>query len=936
MQDTALSQAPTTETPSSVNVPHVSVLAVSALESVLLTTDGELQTYSTLETYKKITDTPLLLCYAPNIEARIKAESPLRAFDVCELFAFVHPTKFCVPTILGLAKALDITAPKRLEDHPETLLDITKALLQDLRNDPWAERAPPLDIAAYMSSSKSGFSWPWTSFVFDALGQPYNPNEPKDTTRSMHVWKKLPEWAEESTLPSSNTESISKEETRDHLKKVLGFTSENRPQQSEYAQNLSAAFDAKEESVPPHVILAEAGTGVGKTLGYLTPAHVWSHKNGQPVWISTYTKNLQRQIDQELSKIYPDPETKDALVSVRKGRENYLCLLNFEDMATHSFLSHHPKQAIASGILARWVAATKDGDINGGDFPGWLVSLLGFRHTSALADRRGECIYAACEHYNRCFVEKSIRKSKHAHIVVANHALVMIHTALRTAITDPDDPAPKRFIFDEGHHVFDAADSAFSAHLTAKETSDLRRWIKGAEEGRKTRARGLKRRMEDLISALPECEKDVEDIIRNASILTAYGWVKRLTEGMPKGPCEAFIYSIYNHVFSSSEQKHSLYSLEVDTQTPPQDLTDKAKDLRRALLKLQKPMQDLATKIRKKLTASDETIEKDTRKRLESVMQSLERRAQQSLSAWIAMLDDLISPEKQEIAKERFVDWMAIERIDGKTVDIGLYRHWANPMIPFADSMKDSADGIVFTSATLRDGTLDDEENWRVARERTGTSLITKDPMQSVHSSPFLYATQTRIFVINDVPKENIDAVAQAYQDLFAAAKGGALGLFTAIQRLRLVHDKICTPLEKKGLHLYGQHIDALDNGTLVDIFREDTHACLLGTDAIRDGVDVPGESLRLIVFDRVPWPRPDLLHKARREVFGKKRYDDMITCLKLKQAYGRLIRRSSDKGVFVILDSRLPSRMEGAFPETTLVQRIGLQDALKQIQDFL
>ena len=122
----------------------------------------------------------------------------------------------------------------------------------------------------------------------------------------------------------------------------------------------------------------------------------------------------------------------------------------------------------------------------------------------------------------------------------------------------------------------------------------------------------------------------------------------------------------------------------------------------------------------------------------------------------------------------------------------------------------------------------------------------------------------------------------------------------------------------------------------MVDIFREDTHACLLGTDAIRDGVDVPGSSLRLIVFDRVPWPRPDLLHKARREVFGKKRYDDMITCLKLKQAYGRLIRRSSDKGVFVILDSRLPSRMEGAFPETALVQRISLQDTLKQIQDFL
>ena len=120
--------------------------------------------------------------------------------------------------------------------------------------------------------------------------------------------------------------------------------------------------------------------------------------------------------------------------------------------------------------------------------------------------------------------------------------------------------------------------------------------------------------------------------------------------------------------------------------------------------------------------------------------------------------------------------------------------------------------------------------------------------------------------------------------------------------------------MEDEGLPLYAQHVDGLDTGTLIDIFRAEEDACLLGTDAVRDGVDVPGRSLRLIVFDRVPWPRPDILHRARKACFGGAAYDDMLTRLRLKQAFGRLVRRADDTGVFVLLDPRLPSRSAAPF----------------------
>ena len=122
---------------------------------------------------------------------------------------------------------------------------------------------------------------------------------------------------------------------------------------------------------------------------------------------------------------------------------------------------------------------------------------------------------------------------------------------------------------------------------------------------------------------------------------------------------------------------------------------------------------------------------------------------------------------------------------------------------------------------------------------------------------------------------------------------------------------------------------------TLIDIFRLERDACLLGTDAVRDGVDVPGDSLRMIVFDRVPWPRPTILHKARRSAFGSRKYDEMLTRLKLKQAFGRLVRRADDRGVFVMLDSMMPSRLGGAFPDGVEIERVGLADAIAETRAF-
>jgi ATP-dependent DNA helicase DinG len=186
------------------------------------------------------------------------------------------------------------------------------------------------------------------------------------------------------------------------------------------------------------------------------------------------------------------------------------------------------------------------------------------------------------------------------------------------------------------------------------------------------------------------------------------------------------------------------------------------------------------------------------------------------------------------------------------------------------------------------------------------------------------------------VNKNDVDQVASAYRELFIASNGGALGLFTAIQRLRAVHKRILHPLDRSGLKLYSQHVDGLSLATLIDIFRMEENSSLLGTNAARDGVDIPGKSLRLIVFDKVPWPRPSILTKARQKSFGRNVYTDMLTRMNLTQAFGRLIRTASDKGVFVLLDPGMPSRLLDAFPKDATITRCGLADAIEDVKNFL
>ena len=877
---------------------------------------------------------PVILAHAAMTARRLGLHAPPRSprlFDVLELFAFVRPAKFCAPSAAGLALACGLAEPKETAGQALALREVAALLLAELAAAPTPSREEALAVAETLGRA----GWAWAASVIAALrlgpiGRPWR-------GAGLDVWSRVSEWEDEAPPGEAASKGVDPAAAAARLAELLarGGLDEARPTQALFAAEAAHAFQPRQREGEPMMMLAEAGTGIGKTLAYLAPASLWAQTNSGAVWVSTFTRALQRQIEREARSVFPDPAVRARKAVVRKGRENYLCLLNFQEAANAAQLGG--ADLIGLALAARWVRATGDGDMTGGDFPAWLPTLFSISPASQasaanLVDRRGECMHAACSHYRACFVEKAIRGSRRAELVIANHALVMTQAAFdgaraaRGAKVDGEAAVLKRIVFDEGHHLFDAADAAFCAVLSGAEAAEMRRWIRGPE-GRGRRGRGLEVRLGDILASRDPARAALHAATTAAAALPGEGWSGRIAPGVgearPSGPVEIFLGAVLGQLRARSAPSEQ--AMQCHARPALADVRAAAGEAAKALADVERPLVDLAKALEDLLDEEADTLGPSERARIEGALRGLDRRARMQLPAWRSML---VAIDEDAEDDPDFVDWFEATFLYGRVVDAACRRHWVDPTEPLTAAVIAPAHGILVTSATLADQSLVDP--FALAEMRTGAARLPERPKTLRLASPFDYGKNARALVVTDVGREDPRQVAAAMRELFRAAGGGGLGLFTAIRRLRAVHEAIAGPLANLGLALYAQHVDPLEVGALVDIFRAEEDSCLLGTDAVRDGVDVPGRSLRLLVFDRVPWPRPDILHKARRGRFGGKIYDDSVARGRIAQAFGRLIRRDDDRGVFVMLDPAAPTRLFSGLPEGVTVERMGLVEALE------
>jgi ATP-dependent DNA helicase DinG len=858
-------------------------------------------------------DTPLLMLNAPLVASRL-GYPDLSGLDLLELFAFIHPARFVVPTPKGLAHALGLDEPQSDDQVPGFLQRAAMTLLETCQTAQWTERE-----GAWTSlQSLIKMRWPWAVHLSARIARPERAER--------WLFARLPEWDEAPERPQPAQVALSDEAVVERLDALTGTDAEQRPGQRAYALETARVFAPRARGSAPIVLLAQAGTGIGKTLGYLAPASLWAQDAGGTVWVSTFTKALQRQLRRESQRAWPQSRADGSQsVVVRKGRENYLCLLNLEDALQGGFGG---RAAILAQLVARWAAYSQDGDMIGGDLPGWLGTLFRQRGIAALTDRRGECVYAGCPHYRKCFIERSARASAQADLVIANHALMMVNAARGRDAAQ----RPTRMIFDEGHHVFEAADATFAAALTGSETIELRRWVIGPERTGSGkgggRRRGLAARLADVASYDEAGGKAVAAACAAADALPGDGWLQRQHDGAPSGPLEELLAAVRSLVHARDESggQEAGYGLETEAAQLDGAFVELAQAAGHALAELRGPLVRLGLRLEALCEDPPDWLDSQGRARIEGARHAIAWRTD-LISAWEALLDRLGGPPDPE-----FVDWLAVERTEAREYDIGIHRRWLDPMKPFARTVLEPAHGVVLTSATLTNGHDGDDAGWDSAIVRSGARHLEIAPRLTSFDSPFDYAAQAEVLIVTDVPRGDIGALAAAFGRLIEASRGGVLGLFTAIRRLRAVHGRIADRLARGGLPLFAQHVDPIDTGTLVDIFRDDPGASLLGTDALRDGVDVPGHSLRLVVMEQVPWPKPSILHRARRVAGGGAAFDDRIIRARLAQAFGRLIRSREDRGHFVVLSSAFPSRLLTAFPRGTPIIRLTLDEALQRV----
>ena len=890
---------------------HFSALLSLQGRTNILTPDGEIIEYHS----KK--NTRLLLCInAPFLMHSMGQKGYLRQdniFDIAELYAFILPLKVPLPTLSAILETLDL--PPHPSSPLETYYNIVKTLLAKIHtlSDIKYQRF----VSRTLLSAEAG--WNWAKIILNYLDCDNNNNLHANKYDVFAVWERIIDRKERITRYYPDNNPIHPQKASDYLKDILGTHGEIRPEQSEYSATIAQAFTTPLEQTKP--ILCEAETGTGKTIGYLAPALLWAEKNNRPITISTYSKALQNQVAQELRRFFPHPQDYDQKVTIRKGRENYLCLRSFQNYVLNPNLSSYEK--IYALFVSGWADETKIGDLTDGIFPAWLGDMFAGTYTGQFTVSTGECSYSACHFYRKCFAESAADRTQNALAIITNHAFLMSKAAIGTT----ESAFTGAIILDEAHHLFDAADNAYAFRFSHKTIHDLRLRIFGHK---KIADSSLGAKLDTLIANISDSDFSTQltdklySFLESADNLPA----PTLPDSLPDFLEEDN--NIFTKFFISLMALTPKNSDGYQTEIPFHDLP--LADVRPIITPLYGVIQEMTEGLRDFCGTIKAYIAHDDRptdilRKLDNFLNMIHHTLVYPLDS----IHNILSVLTGEIEAKKYAYYLTTT-MQGAVLE----RKLIQPLEQFSEQILNMTERHIFTSASLRDHNSVDNSGWEIAESRTGLSFYPTPAIRRYFKSSFDYANHARIFILNDVSKNHLDRTAEAYLKLIMASGGGALALFTAIRRLKECYIRIAPSLHKNGLDNFAMHFNMADPHTLIDLFRHNKNSVLFGTDLLRDGIDISGDSLRLVLYDRTPWPRPDYVHKLRRNVFGGYGYDKMLVRFKLKQAFGRLIRRQTDKGCFVLTDRETPTEICDAFPKECPIIRISLHEACDAIKEFL
>ena len=696
-----------------------------------------------------------------------------------------------------------------------------------------------------------------------------------------------------------NTQKLDPEEIAGLLG-TGGVIAEKLPDYEDRPEQLHMAFAVADAFNKGQLAVIEAGTGTGKSLAYLVPALLWSRANQERIVISTRTINLQEQLIRKDLPFLQRATGIEFYAVLVKGRSNYFCLRRGETAGRELGLFDQEQVEELQQII-QWAEKTSDGSKEDLSF---IPSYQAWEEVCCEAD---QCARVRCRYYSRCFFHQARRRAAKADILVVNHALLLSDLALRqqtdnysaTAVLPPFE----RAILDEAHHLEDVATSYFSSQLTR---FTFARVLNRLRHPRKLNQGLLPRLLDQLSQELPDSldklyrnlHGEIESLLNKRQQLfdLALEELHSIAEELPE--------FLGKQVSAKFELKHRI--LPEFMQTPiwqklckrVERLRVGSSDLAQGISSLLRVAEDLPDHIAEKVHSSLVDLN-GISGRLEGIAADL--------------------GSFQAVAKNSCV-WVEIRegRIGRKK---GLITSLFQAPLEVAESLNQALyqrlRSLIMTSATLTVAGAFGYFHSRVGLDRVEPDRL----IELALDSPFDYQQQALVAVPTDLPEPGkpgfSEAVRDAVEKALLCSQGRSFVLFTSYALLRQVHDELAPVLEAQNLRCLRQGEE--NRHRLLKRFAEDESSILFGTDSFWEGVDVPGRSLEQVVIARLPFRVPtEPVLEARAQAIELRGGDPFMeytvpqAVIRFKQGFGRLIRHRNDRGVVLILDTRVVKRGYG------------------------
>ncbi|MCR2802974.1 ATP-dependent DNA helicase DinG [Paenibacillus soyae] len=629
-------------------------------------------------------------------------------------------------------------------------------------------------------------------------------------------------------------------------------------------------------------LLIEAGTGTGKSLGYLIPALYYSVQSNSKIVVSTHTINLQEQLRQRdlplLGEVLPFPFK----ASIFKGRGNYLCMRKFEGKLNAQDMVAPIEDPITAAQMVVWLSETETGDQEELNFGN-----RGPEFWATVASDADSCLNRACPWFKRCYYHRAKHESNIADVCITNHSMLFTDVQADHRLL----PSYSHLVIDEAHHVEEVAGKhlGLSVHyFTLVQASQ--RLFRDSRSG--------------LLPALRlKLQQEGDDHVQS--------WVETIDTVIPvfqeiKEHWDKLFELLYGFVANASDSVSEGGALvkRLHSGMLPKDWED--------VLTVENNIYVELTRV----TKSVEKMMNDVKDRVDDLS------VQAQITDLNGAIRDLnrVKDELRIIIKLEdihFVYWIEASsayrhrslQLFGAPVDVStqLQKHFF-----------DAKDSIILTSATL---TV--QKNFQYAEEQLG--LVGYEQQGKLRTvllpSPFHYREQALVVIPRDFPVLKGANVDDAYleklvgslADAAAMTKGRMLVLFTSYKMLKQVYDPLKAHLDARGIGLLGQGIDSSNRTKLTRRFLQQPETVLLGTSSFWEGVDIPGEGLVCLAIVRLPFQPPnhplveaksELLQRQKQNPFMKLSIPQAV--IRFKQGFGRLVRTARDKGIVILYDTRV------------------------------